>query len=66
MSRPFKCRAINWKPRVYYFKPQGINLSSLEVIVINEDELEALRLKDYEKKHGLKAVKEKLREEFGL
>ena len=50
MPRPFKCRAINWKPVSYYFKPQGITLSSLDVVELFEDEFEALRLKEYEKK----------------
>lgn len=41
-------RFINFNPETTYFKPRGIPLSSLEEIILTIDELEALRLKNYE------------------
>jgi predicted DNA-binding protein (UPF0251 family) len=48
MSRPKKCRCVGYNPSVYYFKPRGIPLVHLEEISIRLDELEAIRLADYE------------------
>lgn len=44
MTRPRIPRCIQFKPNVYYFKPQGIPLRQLEEEVIFSDELEALKL----------------------
>ncbi len=35
-------------PRVRYFKPQGVPLAELEEVVLAEDEIEAIRLADFE------------------
>lgn len=48
MSRPRKCRWVVREPGVTFFKPQGIPLKTLEHAHITVDELEALRLSDYE------------------
>jgi predicted DNA-binding protein (UPF0251 family) len=48
MSRPRKCRWVGREPEVTFFKPQGIPLKTLEHAQITVDELEALRLSDYE------------------
>lgn len=48
MSRPRKCRWVEKEPGVTFFKPQGIPLKVLEHVQITVDELEALRLSDYE------------------
>lgn len=48
MARPFKCRKVNFVPNVTYFKPRGIPISMLEEVVLTIDELEALRLADFE------------------
>lgn len=48
MVRPFKKRLIRFRPDVVYFKPQGIPLRALEEIDLGIDELEAIRLCDYE------------------
>ena len=48
MPRPRLNRKIGFKPNVTYFKPRGIPLRSLEVVVLNVEELEALRLKNVE------------------
>ena len=48
MSRPKKCRCVTCIPGAVYFKPRGIPLVDLEEVSLNLDELEALRLADYE------------------
>ena len=48
MPRPKKERVIRYLPPVFYYKPAGIPLRDLEEVVINFDELEALRLVEWE------------------
>ena len=48
MSRPKKCRCINCTPNTSYFKPKGIPVHELEEVTLSLDELEAIRLADYE------------------
>lgn len=48
MSRPKKDRCIRCRPNVFYFKPRGIPLIQLEEVCLSLDELEAIRLADYE------------------
>ena len=48
MARPKKYRCIRCKPDATYFKPRGIPLMALEELSITMDELEAIRLADYE------------------
>ena len=48
MSRPKKCRCINCTPNTSYFKPKGIPIFKLEEVSLSLDELEAIRLADYE------------------
>jgi uncharacterized protein len=48
MSRPKKCRFVGCNPRASYFKPRGIPLFQLEETSLAIDELEAIRLADYE------------------
>ncbi|MGE5363274.1 MAG: DUF134 domain-containing protein [Bacteroidota bacterium] len=47
MSRPKKYRNVRCDPAAYYFKPRGIPLCELEEVVLEADELEALRLADH-------------------
>lgn len=47
MTRPKKDRVIKCSPAAYYFKPRGIPMSELEEVILEPDELEALRLADY-------------------
>ena len=49
MARPKCQRRINWAPQAVYFKPRGIPLTLLEEVELELDELEALRLADYQK-----------------
>lgn len=48
MGRPVKCRLIDCSPASNYFKPAGIPLRILEEVVLDMDELEAMRLTDLE------------------
>lgn len=48
MVRPIKRKCIRFNPNVRYFKPQGIPLRLLEEINLSAEELEALRLKNFE------------------
>ena len=49
MTRPRIIRCVNFEPEVTYFKPRGVPLSSLKEIDLTMDELEAVRLKNYER-----------------
>jgi uncharacterized protein len=57
MPRPKKCRCIACSPGAVYFKPRGIPLVNLVEIILNLDELEALRLADYEGLYHEEAAK---------
>jgi predicted DNA-binding protein (UPF0251 family) len=48
MPRPIKCRRISCEPEVTYFKPAGVPLMRLSESEITLDELEALKLVDFE------------------
>lgn len=48
MSRPTKCRRVEFFPGVTYFKPRGIPLVDLEEVRLSIEEAEAVRLKDLE------------------
>lgn len=49
MPRPRICRRIFFEPNITYFKPAGVPLRALEEIILNKDELQALKLVDYER-----------------
>ncbi len=48
MPRPIKDRRIAYMPEVTYFKPAGIPLRMLEESRLSVEEVEALRLKDFD------------------
>ena len=48
MPRPCKKRKIKCKPNTKYFKPRGIPVGELEEIILKSDELEAIKLADYD------------------
>lgn len=48
MPRPVKRRHIRMRPPVEYFKPRGIPLRMMDESVFNMEEIEAIRLRDYE------------------
>lgn len=56
MPRPKRYRHLRFKPAVYYFKPRGIPLRMLEEVVLEADELEALKLHDVDDLQHLEAA----------
>ncbi len=46
MSRPPKCRRVEFLPQQTFFKPAGVPASELEEVNLTVEELEAIRLKD--------------------
>lgn len=48
MTRPKSPRSINGNPKVSWFKPAGVSLQYLEEVELTLDEVEALRLADFE------------------
>jgi predicted DNA-binding protein (UPF0251 family) len=48
MARPFKQRFVGPHPKVTTFKPQGIPVTELDILMLTLDELEAIRLADLE------------------
>lgn len=56
MPRPKIARFMRFKPNVYYFKPRGVPMRELEEIVLLPDELEALKLYEYDGLHQMKAA----------
>ncbi len=58
MSRPKKCRCINCRPDASYFKPKGIPLAQLEEVSLSLDEVEAIRLADFEGRYHEEAARE--------
>ena len=67
MPRPKKYRCVKCKPDSNYFKPRGIPLVDLEEVLLTLDEIEAIRLADFEGLyHEAAAVKMKIsRQTFG-
>ena len=56
--KPRKKRNVLFPPHVLYFKPQGIPMVNLDIVVLTVDEYEAIRLADYEKLKHEEAAKE--------
>lgn len=48
MPRPIQSRRVDYSPPCDYFKPAGIPLRVLEEVRLGADELESLRLADWE------------------
>lgn len=48
MPRPPKSRRVEFLPEIRFFKPAGVRRQDLEEVVLNIEELEAIRLKDIE------------------
>ena len=55
--RPKKIRHINFNPETTYFKPRRIPMSALEEVILTVDELEALRLKNYQRIEQIKCAR---------
>jgi len=48
MVRPIKPRRVFFDPKAVYFKPRAVPLSMLEEVELKVDEMEAIRLCDFE------------------
>jgi len=57
MTRPKRPRKMGFSPEVTYFKPAGIPLSFLDQTSLSLDELEALRLADFNQIDQIDAAK---------
>lgn len=57
MPRPKIPRCLRFNPNVYYFKPRGIPLRILEEVVLEPDELEAIKLHDIDGLGQIEAAK---------
>lgn len=57
MPRPKIQRCIRFSPSAVYFKPQGIPLRLLEEVVLEKDELEALKLYEIDSLEQTEAAK---------
>ena len=49
MPRPRGRRRICCDPQITFFKPQGVPMRNLETVILNVEEIEALRLKNIKK-----------------
>lgn len=58
MPRPKKMRWIQNAPDITYFKPHGVPMRMLSLVVLEIDELEALRLADLHSMNQEEAAKE--------
>lgn len=56
MPRPKRKRCTSFEPNVYYFKPRGIPLRELDEVVLDNDEVEALKLHDIDELEQIKAA----------
>ena len=57
MPRPKKPRCLQFKPNVHYFNPQGIPLKMLKEVILEHDEIEALKLHDIDGLEQIQAAK---------
>jgi predicted DNA-binding protein (UPF0251 family) len=57
MTRPKLLRSVKYMPSVTYFKPQGVPMRMLEIVELNVEEMEALRLKNVKGYDQVKAAK---------
>jgi predicted DNA-binding protein (UPF0251 family) len=56
LARPKKQRLVSFEPEIIYFKPRGVPLSDLEEVDLTVDELEVLRLADFENLDQIEAA----------
>ena len=57
MVRPKKPRRVLFNPNVTYFKPRAVSLMELEEVALSADELEAIRLCDFQDINQIEAAK---------
>lgn len=57
MTRPRACKNLRFRPKAYYYKPKGIPLRELEEIILTREEMEAVKLKDFDGLEQIEASK---------
>lgn len=57
MTRPKLCRRLRFKPKAHYFKPRGIPLCELEEVTLSKEEMEAVKLNDFDGLGQIEAAK---------
>ncbi len=57
MPRHKRCRSVAVSPVVTFFKPRGVPMVQLEQVVLELDEVEAMRLADFEGRYHEEAAK---------
>ena len=57
MTRPKKLRFCRCRPSANYYKPVGIPLRHLDEVVLEDDEIEALKLHDVDNLDHMQAAK---------
>jgi len=57
VGRPQKCRFVKNSPQVTYYKPRGIPMTNLEEVILTVDELESIRLADFQELYQQDAAK---------
>jgi uncharacterized protein len=57
MVRPRRCRKIGFRARTTHFKPQGVPMRHLEEVVLTKEEMEAVKLKDFDGLEQTEAAK---------
>ena len=58
MSRPRRPRRLRFNPGVVYFKPRGVPMRGLKEVVLERDEIEALKLYQVDELDQKEAAKE--------
>lgn len=48
MPRPRKRRSVRSEPSISYYKPRGVPIGALQEVILSVEELEAIRIADYE------------------
>ena len=56
MTRPIKRRFIRFNPDIRYFKPRAVPLRDLEEVILDADEVEAIRLCDFKNLDQIEAA----------
>ena len=51
------CRRTKFRPKANYYKPRGIPMNQLEEVSLSKEELEAVKLKDFDGLDQLEAAK---------
>lgn len=56
MPRPKKKRRLRFLPQITYFKPLGLPMKNLKEVTLKADEMEAIKLKNYDDLQQIEAA----------